>query len=253
MEVLERQLIAYSATRSHPGHKRRINEDSAFTDVARGLWVVADGMGGYAAGDVASRTVVQSLSGVGLTGSLEDCINLLKDALLQANQRLLFETTLPSGCEQIGSTVAILFFHPEENCCVCLWVGDSRIYALRGQDLFQLTRDHSVVQEMVDSGVLDESRRDTHPQSHVITRAIGICDDLEVDVVTFEPREGDLYVLCSDGLYNEVSVAEQLQGNASSLPADGARKSEQLATTLLDATLQTSARDNVTLTVVSME
>ncbi|MDX1693224.1 MAG: protein phosphatase 2C domain-containing protein [Ketobacteraceae bacterium] len=250
---MDSRLTAFSATQSHTGHQRRVNEDAAHADARQGLWVVADGMGGYAAGDVASRAVVHSVSRAPLTGSLDECADRLEDAIVAANRRLLFETTLPAGCQHIGTTVTVLYFHPEENTCVCLWVGDSRLYVLRNNGLYQMTRDHSVVQEMVDSGLLDEASRDSHPQSHVITRAVGVTDDLVVDRLTFTPQPGDLYLLCSDGLYNEICLVEQLQALGTILSGKGALKSRQMADSLVEAVLGTAARDNITVTVVSME
>ena len=246
-------LIACSSTRTHTGHQRTVNEDSAFSDSARGLWVVADGMGGYAAGDVASRQVVQLLGSVSLHGSVASCITQLEAAIQGANRQLLFDTTLPPGCRQLGTTVVVLFYHPVENCCVCLWVGDSRVYVLRDQQLIQLTRDHSVVQEMVDNGLLEESRRDSHPQSHIITRAVGIDSELQIDMISFEPAVGDTYVLCSDGLYNEICMVDQLQACHCHSITDAGLRSEHLAESLLTAVLGTHARDNVTLTVIAME
>ena len=247
------RLAVSSTTQTHPGYRRTVNEDASLADSQQGLWVVADGMGGYAAGDVASRTLIQCLSALQLRGSLDECTAALEAAIQSANRRLLYETTLPADCQQLGSTVAVLYYHSGEKRCVCLWVGDSRLYVLRDNSLYQMTRDHSVVQEMVDSGALDAASRDSHPQSHVITRAVGVSDQLEVDRLSFQPQTGDIYLLCSDGLYNEIAVAEELQRCRHYFSSRGDIKTQQITGSLMGAVLDTPARDNITVTVISVD
>lgn len=249
------KLVVHSAAHTHPGHVRDVNEDAFYADCGRGLWAVADGMGGYAAGDVASRLLVTSLERLELSEtSFDIMVEELERTVQQVNYQLRFEMTLPHGCTQIGSTIVILFYHPAENKCACLWVGDSRVYVQRNNELFQVTKDHSVVQEMVDNGVLEPSKRDTHPKSNVITRAVGVCDELAVDVVTFEPLSGDVYFLCSDGLYSELDADKML---ACILREDVSNRQgkifcEGIAGRMLEEVLQTEAKDNVTVNVISV-
>lgn len=252
--MINLSLRVQSATKTHPGHVRTVNEDSVYENCQRGLWAVADGMGGYAAGDVASKTVVMALSELSLAESLEESIELVKQAIYKANQKLLFELTLPPNCKQIGSTVAVLLFNRKENRCACLWVGDSRLYALRNNELYQLTKDHSLVQEMVDDGLLDPNHRDSHPQSHVITRAVGVSDDLEVDVMTFSPEPGDIYFLCSDGLYNEINCEQILAciTRESTSYHHSTLSCERIANRLVEEVLKTKASDNVSVNVISL-
>lgn len=248
-------LKAMSATKTHTGHKRQVNEDAVFGNAEKGIWAVADGMGGYAAGDVASATVINALAQVELNGSLDQNVAAIKSAIQLANKHLLYETTLPAQCQQLGTTVVALCYTPGQNRCACLWVGDSRVYVLRDHALYQLTKDHSVVQEMVDNGVLAPELRDSHPQSHVITRAIGVADELDIDVVTFMPQAGDIYLLCSDGLYNDICLHQELTRiyqKVSNSPADDSL-CETLACGLMDAVLSTEASDNITVSVITLD
>lgn len=228
-----------SAARTHVGKVRELNEDSCAAVPERGLWVVADGMGGHARGDMASRMVIDALLTLPSPTSLADYIEGVTTRLQEVNQTLRREALL-QGEQLIGSTVVVLVTF--ERHCAYLWAGDSRAYLLRGSHLRQLSRDHNQIQELIALGVL-------HPadaralRTNVITRAVGAADILELDVETLEVQDGDLFLLCSDGLSNEVSeheiAAELLRGNC-----------EQIATTLLNLALTRGAPDNVTLIVV---
>ena len=146
-----------SASLTHVGTVREINEDAVLDVPSRGLWVVADGMGGHAAGDVASQMIVENLRQVPAVKKLSSFVNVVEDRLLDANQKL-YEMSI-SGAEQrvIGSTVAALLAF--ENHCLCVWVGDSRVYRLRDGRLEQITRDHSEVEELL------EQRRHIRPET----------------------------------------------------------------------------------------
>ncbi len=250
------ELAVYSVALTHKGHCRAVNEDAVYDNIDSGIWAIADGMGGYAAGDVASKIVVNALHSnhhLCMNKSLSNTVAVLKQAILKANYKLLSELTLPEGCSQAGSTVVVLKYHLLENRCACLWVGDSRAYVFRNNQLFQMTKDHSLVQEMVDDGVLDPCVRDSHPKSNVITRAVGVCSELEVDVVTFSPQSGDLLLLCSDGLYNEVTAEQMLQCIlASGVSQRGFEQAycDSVAHSLMQKVLHTKARDNVSINVI---
>lgn len=243
-----------AAAVTHVGHKRSVNEDAYYCNPVKGIWAVADGMGGYAAGDVASQSVIMALRSAAKSGSFEMRISAVKQAIMSANQHLRSELTIPSGCRQLGTTIVVLLMDEDSRRCACLWVGDSRLYALRNQNLFQLSKDHSLVQEMVDRGLLEDHERDGHPQSNIITRAVGIEDNLDIDVVEFEMLPGDLYILCSDGLYGELPPGKLLallqdQGADIALPDQRCRWATR---TLLSAVLDTKARDNVTINVIAI-
>lgn len=249
-------LETTSASLTHVGHVRKINEDCLYENRKKGIWAVADGMGGYAAGDIASRILINAIMDVDPASTLEISVERVESAIQIANKKLLNELTLPTDCKQIGTTIVVLIYCSAENRCACLWVGDSRLYAFRRNQIYQLTKDHSVVQEMVDRGVLDNRLRDSHPQSHVITRAVGVVENLKVDVVIFDPEAGDAYLLCSDGLYNEVS-SEQMMEHASELEypfvtISAEKWCQQLTQNLLKSVLSSTATDNVSINVVAM-
>jgi len=190
-----RQLpMAVGAGQTNRGLIRESNEDAILTDPTGVLWSVADGMGGYGHGDVASDIVVDCLATIDDTG---EPAQLLEDALVYANDRVLAQGR-EIGLEVLGATVvALLIQNAVGNIA---WAGDSRAYLMRSGSLRLLTRDHTVVQDLVESGALRASDAEHHPESHVVTRAIGGAEILELDHVTVPLIIGDRLLLCSDGL-----------------------------------------------------
>jgi protein phosphatase len=207
-----------------------------------GFWAVADGMGGHAAGDVASAAVVHSLTHVSRNGCFADFVDTVESALLAVNQQLRDYSRAELGGRTVGSTVITMLLGQRTG--VCLWAGDSRLYRLRKGQLTRVSRDHSAVQELVDAGVITPEQAQNHPNSNVITRAVGGNDVLYVDSAVFAPEPDDVYLLCSDGLYNEV-------------PEDVIRRKLALDTSeavaeLIRLTLENGARDNVTVIVIKV-
>jgi protein phosphatase len=224
-----------SASCSHVGRVRRINEDSLLDQPERGLWAVADGMGGHTLGDVASRMVVDALA------HLPDAnANDIRACLSDVNRRLMTEAAM-RDVQVIGSTAVVLLASGSR--CSCIWAGDSRIYRYRDGVLQQLTRDHSHVEELVARGLLSPADASRHPGHNLITRAIGVADLLELEEGDTEVRNGDMFVLCSDGLSNEVD-AEQI---ATLLARHDCRLAAQR---LVEEALAHGGRDNVTVVVV---
>ena len=232
-----------SACRTHVGHIRRINEDACRGRDERGLWVVADGMGGHAAGDVASERIVTSLMVLEPRGNLNRLVNEVEASLREAN-RYLLDYGAQRG-QVTGSTVVVLQI--VEGRYACSWVGDSRIYRARAGGLEQLTRDHSLVEEMVRRGSLERAAAEQHPDAHVITRAVGAEATLSVDVTYGEVQAGDRFLLCSDGLPREVSDEEM----AIHLSAEV--DPEIIGDRLLALALERGAHDNVSLCVVCVD
>lgn len=185
------------------GRMRASNEDSLFADANahRGLFIVADGMGGHAAGEVASSMAVDIISGeLPLSRDIEDgnVHEALARALRDANEAIYKRTVEEVEKQGMGTTVSALFV--AGNRYVIGHVGDSRIYLLRDGAFSQLTKDHSYVQEQVDAGLLTPEQARSHPYSNVITRCCGATSDVEPDVLEGEFREGDVFLLASDGL-----------------------------------------------------
>jgi len=202
------------------GRKRKGNEDSHFVNPEQRLYVVADGMGGHAAGEVASRIAVDSINEfVCLTSGdeeitwpfgLDDSIsydgNRLKTAVRYANRKVLEATRECAEYEGMATTVAALLI--DGDTANLAHVGDSRIYLVRAGHLRQLTSDHSWVNEQLQSGVLTAEQARTHPLRNVVTRALGGRPDLQVDVQLYPIEPGDVLLLCSDGLTTMLSDEE---------------------------------------------
>ncbi|HEY2021580.1 PP2C family protein-serine/threonine phosphatase, partial [Paraburkholderia sp.] len=194
-----------SCARSDAGRVREINEDACLDQPDAGRWAVADGMGGHAVGDLASRTVVGALSQLAAPRSIRTLIADTRTRLQRANQQLRDEAARRQ-VQRIGSTVVVLLAC--DRFCGYVWAGDSRIYLYRAGQLRQLTRDHSQVEQLRALGVITDEEARHHPAQHMITRAVGATDLLELDDDAIEVADGDVFLLCSDGLTNELSDAE---------------------------------------------
>lgn len=228
------------AGRSDRGAKRKINEDSILLRPDAGIWLAADGMGGHEAGDVASALVAAAVAKVSPNPRLSVLVDQVETALINVNRELRERSTRDFGGRTMGSTVVTLVVR--NNFAVCLWAGDSRLYRLRNSRIEQLSSDHSEVQELVDRGLLSAEDADGHPNSNVITRAVGGAADLHLDALMVDVQPGDIYVLCSDGLYNELSASEIRESLGPDI--------EKAADKLLADALAKGARDNVSLIVL---
>ncbi|MFB3103427.1 MAG: PP2C family serine/threonine-protein phosphatase [Pseudomonadales bacterium] len=231
-----------SASRTDVGNERQVNEDACLDLPARGFWAVADGMGGHAAGDVASQMLVSKLSGVDSHDKFSDFVDDIEDRVLEVNQRLHDMSIEGEEARVIGSTLAaLLAFGPN---VVSMWVGDSRVYLLRqGGLLIQVTRDHSEVEEMIEQGTLDQESALDHPSANIVTRAVGGSPDLYVDMELGKLEDKDRFLICSDGLFKDLleEEIEQLVGEGSCVEA---------CDSLIDTALERECSDNVTVVVV---
>jgi len=226
-----------SAAHTDVGRVRSRNEDAYLDQPQRGLWAVADGMGGHAFGDVASRTVVDTLENLPLPADMAQCIDATRERLGQVNAALRAEARVRQ-VPVIGSTAVVLLACGME--AACLWAGDSRIYLYRQGRLQQLTRDHSQAAALRARG---EDAAAAAVGANMITRAVGASDVLELDVTTLATHDGDIFLLCSDGLSNPVpeqAIRETLAGG------DCAHAVQ----TLVGLALANGGRDNVTVVVV---
>lgn len=225
---------------THVGNVRSQNEDSYFSDSAAGVWVVADGMGGHTNGKMASEALVAAVGAVRVPDQLDAACEVVANAIHSANTAI-FGHAQEAGV-QMGSTVVSLVVRGDE--FAVLWSGDSRAYLLRDGHFIQLTRDHTQVQEMVDRGLLSPDDVENHPMKHVLSRAVGVQDVLEIDAIRDQMQTRDLFLLCSDGLYgvvDELEIARILreQGVAA-------------ADALVAASLAGGAPDNVTVALISV-
>jgi serine/threonine protein phosphatase PrpC len=223
---------------SHVGAVRKNNEDAFLHRPDIGVWAVADGMGGHAAGDIASQTVVECLTQLPANGDFSSLVDATEDKLLEANRKLL--TLAVNQHERtVGSTAVALV--ARERYAACLWAGDSRLYRIRGKKIERLTQDHAMVEDLVSSGLMSREEASIHPQANRITRAIGAMPGLFVDMELFEIAPDDIYVLCSDGLYKELTETDILK----TLNGD-----EQAVDALINLALERRARDNVTVIAI---
>ncbi|MEM1385066.1 MAG: protein phosphatase 2C domain-containing protein [Pseudomonadota bacterium] len=185
------------SARSHIGNVRAVNEDSVLSLPELGIWLVSDGMGGHAGGDFASQTVVEAVASVPAMDEPGDLMRATRDRLQSAHASILAEAEARGGVT-IGATVVVLMLAGEH--FVCLWAGDSRLYRARGGEVAMLSRDHSVVADLVDAGHLTWEEAEHHPHANAITRAVGVGEVLEIDKRRGDVLPGDRFLLCSDGL-----------------------------------------------------
>lgn len=232
-----------SSACTHVGKVRSHNEDAFLELPEHCLWVVADGMGGHAVGDVASRMITDALRETSPPTSLEQQIDEISQSLQSVNHRLREEAAKRRE-SVIGSTVAVLIAY--EGRCACLWAGDSRLYLSRDGKLSQLSRDHNQVEELIAQGLIDRDQAKNYPGGSAITRAVGASTKLELEIAIRNVEDGDIYLLCSDGLTNEVSDNEIATELARGNP-------KRICKNLMNYALQRSARDNITIVIAQAE
>lgn len=224
---------------THEGSARDHNEDAIGVDDELPAAVLADGMGGLSRGEVASATVVRSVL-EGLRAGKD-----ARESLLSAHRNILMDS--PDSAHRMGSTAVVLTLSGGK--LVTYWVGDSRAYLLRGDSLQLISRDHSLVQGLIDAGAISEQEAESHPNRNVVTRAVGIQESgpPEIDEITVVARPGDRLLICSDGLHGylpEDRIASIFREHADN---------QQAADALVAATLsETEAGDNVSVICVTV-
>ncbi|CTQ33343.1 PP2C family protein-serine/threonine phosphatase [Jannaschia rubra] len=227
--------------RSDVGLVRKINEDASLAMPDSGLWVVADGMGGHSAGDVASTTVVRALGSTGLAAGLDDLTARVRDRLTQANSAIRDHAEV-NQLGTIGATVVALLV--AEDGARVIWSGDSRLYRLREGRLTRLTRDHTEVNQLLESGAITEAEAEVYPRRNVITRAIGVTELPDLETRDFDAAPGDIWLLCSDGLTEHLpdgDIRDLLEGADPQTACDA----------MVRLVLERGARDNVTLIAIA--
>ncbi len=234
----------HSSALTDIGKVRKLNEDAYLELPNSRLWLVADGMGGHQAGDVASKIIVDNFKTFNQrkkARSLKQMVNEVKSRLRKANRLMLKLAAEREEGTIIGSTVVVLVTWGSR--CAVVWAGDSRVYRYRRKKIKQISKDHSEVQQLVDLGVLAQEHAQFHPGSNTITNALGAFKKFTPDVVYDRFNPGDVYFLCSDGLSNEMSDYEITQCFINN-------KGAAVVKNLLSTTLAREARDNVTVATV---
>lgn len=222
------------------GHVRSKNEDAILVHEDENVWVVADGMGGHHAGDFASQTIANNLSLFKQHASLDDSILLLEENILNSNDIIRNKSLKLGRNATIGSTVVCVYVW--RNLLFALWAGDSRLYRYRNARLERLTEDHSYVEELVRMGKLDAGDAEEHPAANVVLRAVGIDDQLRIDLDYYEMQDADIYIVCSDGLYKDLEGAKMAP-----IIASHPENMKELAQALLDASLAAGGTDNTSI------
>jgi PPM family protein phosphatase len=233
--------------KSDQGKIRASNEDSFIANTKSAIFLVADGMGGHAAGEIASQiaaaTVEEVLSGGGSEFTEEQ---LLQFAVQKANTSVYEAQRARPECRGMGSTLTVLLFR--DNQYYLAQVGDSRAYLLRDKNLNQLTQDHSLVWPLYKSGIISKEDISRHPQKNLITRSIGTQPQVEADLQKGEALKGDVYLLCSDGLTDVLSDQDILR----CLLAGENRMPQELSEMLVNAANSGGGPDNITTVVVRL-
>jgi len=248
------------AVRSDPGLRRSTNEDCYCTRDDIGLYMVADGMGGHVAGEIASRIAVEAIQAFieetagadknrtwpfPFDPALSLDANRIKAAFRLANRRIA--NAIADSHELRGmATTASALIAGTESACVA-HVGDSRVYVLRNRELAQITNDHSWVEEQVRAGTMSPTAARQHPWRNVVTRALSGGEDPEVDVTQIRPLESERYLLCSDGLFSVVT-----DDQIAEIMADRNVPLEQLCQRLIDAANNLGGPDNITTLVLEV-
>jgi len=231
-----------SGAATHAGAANRLNEDAYVNRPDLGLWAVADGAGGHESGEIASAEVAGLLQTIDSGLSAAEMLVEVRSRLEAAHARLHAEASRHGDGAMVATTVVVLLARDDH--FACLWAGDSRAYLLRDHTLTKITRDHSLVQALVESGTISEAEAIGHPQANVITRAVGADSDvLELEKRTGQLMAGDRLLLCSDGLSKtlpEERLAELLSGDE----AGGAAR-------LVMAALSAQGADNITAVTIA--
>jgi len=241
--IQEETLRGFAIGLTHVGRVREQNEDTFFVDEQKGVFAVMDGAGGLCAGAMASGLVREALTSLTAPRSGEDLLEQFESRLIVAKDRIEQASKNADGAP-MGTTIAALLTY--KGNFACLWAGDSRVYRLRDGSLEQLTTDHTEAQELVDQNVLTVDEAKFFPMRHVITRAIGSGIDLELELVSGNLKEGDRFLLCSDGLTGHLEdpvIGTCLMTGAGRLAAQS----------LINGALEEGGSDNVTVVIVDFD
>src|SRR3954471_14705032 len=235
--------IAEEAVRTDTGRQRNANEDSLFTDAP--LFVVADGMGGAQAGEVASRAAAESFAHARPPGAAPE--GLLEETIEGANRTIHELARKDPSLAGMGTTITAALVDLDAEEVAIGHVGDSRAYRLRGGRFEQLTRDHSLVEEMRRKGQLTDAQAEDHPQRSIITRALGPEPEVQVDLQTVPVQSGDVFLICSDGLTTMLDDEKigQILSRATSL--------QSAVRALVDEANRAGGRDNITVVTFRLE
>lgn len=238
------------------GRKRQKNEDSYLVNDKIQLYIVADGMGGHAGGEFASKIAVSTVEEI-IKGdapkdieasyfyaeSKESEEGKLRRAITQAGSKIVQRAIEDPDLRGMGTTATVLYF--DDSKAYVAHVGDSRAYCVRNGEIIQITEDHSLVNEQLKSGLITEEEAKTHQLKNIITRSVGVQEEVEVDTIVWDVINDDSYVLCSDGLSNMLQ-------NHEILAYVGQYPTEEAARKLVDLANERGGDDNITMIIVKV-
>jgi serine/threonine protein phosphatase PrpC len=227
------------------GRVRSKNEDSILVNDDENVWIVADGMGGHHAGDFASQTITSNISLFKQHDSLDDSILLLEENILNSNSIIRKKSFKLGRNATIGSTVVCVYIW--NNFLFTFWAGDSRLYRYRNANLERLTEDHSYVEELVRMGKIEAKDAEEHPAANVVLKAVGIDDQLCMDFEYFKLQDGDIFIICSDGLYKDLAeskISPIIESNSEDMIA--------LSQALLASSLDAGGTDNTSIITIKI-
>ncbi len=229
---------------THAGAKRKHNEDTWVDRPDLGIWAVADGAGGHQAGEYASGMIAEALDALPPELSASELLGAVRIRIAETHRALREEAARRGGNTMIAST--LVAFLARGDYFACLWAGDSRAYLLRDGQMRQITKDHSLVQELVDNGSIAAEDAEHHPHANIITRAVGAdVEDLVLDKVSGRLQVGDRFLLCSDGLCKTVPLPQltDLMRSENGVPP---------TQSLIAAALALDVSDNVTAVAIEI-
>lgn len=241
--MTERGITLSSYAGTDVGRRRTNNEDAFLIDDELGLWVVADGMGGQAAGEVASQQAVETVHGMVLSGLRRGSANverILESAVQAATYMVYGMAELDSSKTGMGTTLSAVLRQPDR--LIIAQVGDSRVYRVRNGRATQLTEDHTLVNWQIQQGLITAEQAKKSKQKNVITRAVGNRDYVQVDIFHCDVMPNDVFVLCSDGLYAYIRATE--------LPELLEARGDAAVQALIDMANERGGRDNITVALV---
>jgi protein phosphatase len=241
-------FITHGYGASDTGKVRQNNEDAFFADDDLGLYIVCDGMGGHNSGEVASAKCIEALKeyiALKKTNSSTDYKELLSEAVKSANSLIYTMSQGNPALRKMGTTAVVLLI--KDGNFYAAWSGDSRLYLLRKDKLTRLTKDHSKVQMLIDSGITTEEKAWNHPDKNIILSAVGFSDNIEPGIIFGSIKDNDLFLLCSDGIHGEIkdnSILDVLRKEA---------KSEKAVSELIKEALKAVGTDNATAILVAVK
>jgi len=227
------------------GNFRKVNEDYVdyYTDETKRIYVIADGMGGHNAGEIASKLAVENtISYINSLAELDDLEDSIRKAVVDSNQKIFELSNSRDDLNGMGTTLTACLIKGSD--MVVAHVGDSRCYVIKDQKISQVTKDHSLVQQLLDEGSITESEADNHPNKNIITRALGTNGTVEVDVTKMDIKGIEKVILCTDGLSNLISEQELY---------DIVMNSDDCCAELVELSKSRGAKDNISVIVFEGE